>query len=291
MLLQQLANAFVASRHWDAASLSRLAFWVEVLGHLEAAAVTVDEVDAAVVQLAQRGRLFGGKRATHASGQPLKGATINRYCSTLASVYKFARRARLLPRNHVPPTRGIERLPEPVDPDRYLRVEEAERILACARVVDRRWKRLPALIVLALHTGLRKSNLAHLRWDQVDLAGRRLVLGRTKNGEPIGCALTERCVEELARLTGKDPCALVFGNRNGRPFSFDGLWARSCALAGLADRNFHQLRHGCGTALALAGISQAQIMAVMGHKTLSASRRYMHHNISDQRDVVNRVFG
>jgi integrase len=291
MQFKHLADAFVASRNWDAASLSRLAYWVDVFGPREAESITTDEIDAALVRLAQRGRLLSGRRATTASGQPLKGATLNRYVGTLGSVYKFARRARLLPRQHVAPTRGIERLPEPVDPDRYLRVEEAERILACARVVDRRWRRLPALIVLALHTGLRKGNLQALRWEQVDLAARRLVLGRTKNGEPIGCALTARCVEELEKLTGKEPQALVFGNRSGQPFHFGGLWRRACALANLPGRNFHQLRHGCGSALAAAGVSQAQIMAVMGHKTLTASRRYMHHNIADQRDVVDRVFG
>lgn len=290
MLLKQVADAFAASRQWDAASLSRLAHWVEKLGERVFVDVTADQVDEAIVQLAERGRLRAGKRPTERSGQPLKGSTVNRYVSTLGSVYRFARRARLVPRTLLPPTRGIERLPEPVDPDRYLRQEEVERILACARVVDRRWKRLP-LIVLALYTGLRKGSLQKLRWENVDLPARRLVLDRTKNGEPIGSALTERCVTELERLPGKVSEALVFGNRYAKPFNFKSLWKQSCELARLPGRNFHQLRHGCGSALALGGTSQAQIMAVMGHKTLSASQRYMHHNVADQRAVVDKVFG
>lgn len=291
MQLKQVADAFAASRQWDCASLSRLAFWVDMLGDREIIEVTIDDVDNAIVRLAERGRLRAGRRRTEPSGQPLKGATINRYVSTLGSVYRFARRARLVPRNVLPPTRGIERQPEPVDPDRYLRQEEVERILACARVVDRRWKRLPALIVLALHTGLRKGSLQKLRWENVDLGARRLVLGRTKNGDPIGAALTERCVAELERLPGKEPAALLFGNRHGKPFHFKHIWVRTCALAGLPGRNFHQLRHGCGSALALGGTNQAQIMAVMGHRTLKASERYMHLNTDDQRAVVDKVFG
>jgi len=114
----------------------------------------------------------------------LKPATINRYQSTLGSVYRFARKARLVPRNFVAPTRGIEKQPEPIDPDRYLRQEEVERLLACARVVDKKWKRLPALIVLALHTGLRKGNLQNLKWDNVDLSGRRVVLAALKMAIP-----------------------------------------------------------------------------------------------------------
>ena len=83
----------------------------------------------------------------------------------------------------------------------------------------------------------------------------------------------------------------MFGNRYDRPFHFKHLWKRACELAGLPGRNFHQLRHGCGSALALRGVNQAQIMTVMGHRTLSASRRYMHLNTDDQRAVVDKVFG
>ena len=291
MLFKQVVDAFVASREWDASSLGRLEYWAECFGDREFAALTVDDVDAALMRLAERGRLLAGRRSTKRSGRPLKGATINRYQSTLGSIYKFARRARLVPRNFVTPTHGIEKLPEPIDPDRYLRQEEVERIIACARVVDRFWKKLPALIVVAFHTGLRLGSLMKLKWENVDLEARRLVLGHTKNGDPIGSALTARCAAELERLSRKESGALVFGSRCGRPFQFRHLWSRACTLAGLPGRNFHQLRHGCGSALARAGTGQAQIMAVMGHRTLTASARYMHLNTDDQRAVVDKVFG
>ena len=64
MLFKQVADAFAASRQWDSASLSRLEFWTDCLGSREFAAVTPDEVDDAMVRLAQRGRLLGGKRPT-----------------------------------------------------------------------------------------------------------------------------------------------------------------------------------------------------------------------------------
>lgn len=291
MLFKHVVDAFVASRQWDASSLGRLEFWVQCLGNLEVSSVTIDDVDNALLRLAERGRLQAGRRPPAMTGVALKGATVNRYQSTLGSIYKFARRARLVPRNFMSPARGIEKSPEPVDPDRYLRQEEVERIIACARVVDRRWKRLPAIVVLAFHTGLRVGSLKKLKWENVDLGARRLVLGRTKNGDPIGSALTIRCVQELERLPSKDPTALVFGNRHGRPFHFKHLWVRACVLAGLPGRNFHQLRHSCGSALARGGTSQAQIMAVMGHRTLSASQRYMHLNTDDRRSVVDKVFG
>jgi hypothetical protein len=70
---------------------------------------------------------------------------------------------RVIPRGHQSPLAGLERAPEPVDPERYLRPEEVERLIVLARVVDRRWRRLPALIRLACVSGLRRGNLTALR--------------------------------------------------------------------------------------------------------------------------------
>jgi integrase len=286
-----VVDAFAASRKWDSASLSRLAFWNECLGAHEFGAVTPEHVDEALVRLSERGRLKAGKRLTMRSGEPLAPATINRYVSTLQSIYKFARKARLLPRTFVSPATGIEKFPEPVDPDRYFNDDDVKRLRACARVVDRRWGRLSALILMAYHTGLRRGSLLALRWQQMDLIARRVVLSRTKNGSPQGVALTQVCAEELGRFTNKEPNGLVFGNRSGGPMHFDRLWDRTCAMAGLSGRVFHELRHGTGSALARSGASQAQIMAILNHRTLTASRRYMHHNVNDQQAVVDRVFG
>jgi integrase len=290
--LSAVVDAFVASREHDRATLGRLAFWVECLGSRELSAIAPDEIDTALVRLAERGRLVPRRgHDTAPAGIALAGSTTNRYISQLQSIFKYARRLRLLPRAHVPPTRGIEKAPEPLDPNRYLRPEEVERLLKVARVLDTRWGRLPALILTAFHTGLRVGNLQALRWRDVDLEQRTVTVAKTKNGQPIVAALSARAAAELAKLPGQIPDALVFAGRADRAHNFRGLWIKVCTEAGLPGRNFHQLRHGCGSALATAGVGQAQIMAIMGHRTLTASARYMHQNASDKLAVVDRVFG
>lgn len=285
-------DAFVASREFDRGTLARLAFWEESLGSRDLAEITADDVDLALVRLAERGRLVPRRgQATEPAGSPMSGSTYNRYVSQLASVFKYARRLRLLPRAHVPPTRGVEKSPEPADPNRYLRAEEVERILTVTRLLDTRWGKLSALVLVAFHTGLRLGNLMTLRWGDVDLARRTITVLKTKNGRPQVSALSARAADALRNLPGQEPGALVFEGRKGLPFGFRRLWIRVCTEAGLPGRNFHQLRHGCGHAMATAGVNQAAIMAVMGHRTLSASSRYMHANASDKLDVVDRVFG
>lgn len=289
--LNAVIDAFMAAAERDAATQSRLAFWADALGDREVAEITPEDVDLALVKLAERGRLRPRRgKETENAGAPLAGSTFNRYISQMQTIYKYARRLRLLPRAHVPPTKGVEKAPEPSDPNRYLRPEEVEKLLQFARLLDKTWGKLPALITLAFHTGLRKGNLMELRWADVDLDRRTVTVLKTKNGKPIVSALTERAVVELQRLPGRHPDSLVFEGRGGRSFNFRGLWVKVCTEAGLPGRNFHQLRHGCGSALATAGVQQAQIMQIMGHRTLTASARYMHSNADDKRQVVDRVF-
>jgi integrase len=208
----------------------------------------------------------------------------------IGSVFKHARRLKLVPRTFVAPTRGIERAPERPDPERYLRPEEVARLLAVARVMDRRWKKMPALITVAYHTGLRVGSILAVRGKDLDLDACTLVVNRTKNGDPITAGLSTAAIAELKRLPKMGAEELVFGS-GGKPYTYDSMWERIAKAAGLEGRVFHELRHGHGYMLARAGVSQQLIMASMGHKTLSASARYAHASIRDKQDVIARVFG
>lgn len=148
-----------------------------------------------------------------------------------------------------------------------------------------------ALIVLAHHTGLRKTNLQRLKWSDIDLKHRTATVQKTKNGRPIVSPLSSRSIELLSRLPNKHPDAYIFEGRGGKPFDFRALWIKVTKEAGLTGRNFHQLRHGCGFMLASSGVNQATVMQIMGHRTLSASSRYMHSNVSDRQQVIDKVFG
>ena len=108
------------------------------------AEITEHDVDKALEALVARGKLKPGINGKPAkpTGEPLAGSTINRFISTLAGIFKYARRVRALPRSHTPPTRGIEKAPEPVDPDKYFRPEEVDDLVKVARVVDQKWRKM-----------------------------------------------------------------------------------------------------------------------------------------------------
>lgn len=290
-LFKDVVEAYIASRELDSASLTRLAFWTDAIGDREVGGITAEDVDVALIKLAERGRLLGGKMATAPVGKPLSGATVNRYLTQAGSVFKHARRLKLVPRAFIPPTRGIERTPERPDPERYLRTDEVDRLIAVSRVLDKRWGKMTALIIVAYHTGLRVGSLLTTRGKDLDLEAGTLTVSRTKNGDPITASLSSSSIFELKRLPKAAADELVFGNHSGKPYAYRALWLRICKEARLPGRVFHELRHGHGYALARAGVSQQLIMKSMGHRTLTASARYAHASIQDKAAIIARVFG
>ena len=102
--LAQTVAGFLAAKNYDAATVSRCAFWVEHLGDRELKDISPEEFDEALIILAERGRLKAGKnRKTVRTGKPLKASSFNRYVGQLGSVYRYAKRLRLLPRAYIPP--------------------------------------------------------------------------------------------------------------------------------------------------------------------------------------------
>jgi hypothetical protein len=97
-LFKDVADALVASREWDQATLSRLAYWVEVFGERDLLTITPDEVDAGLLRLAERGRLKGGKRATAATGKPLSAMRCQRVTIPERLICRDPRGHRVMPK-------------------------------------------------------------------------------------------------------------------------------------------------------------------------------------------------
>jgi integrase len=291
--LSAVIDGFVASRdHWDAGTLARLEFWVSALGSCELTEITPEQVDDALVTLAERGRLRPSRAGTLPAGKPLAGATINRHVAQLGSVYAYARRLRVTPRSFIPPTRGVERSPEPPDPDRYLTEAQVDRLQAVARVIDTNWGKFEALIRVLATTGLRIGNVMALRWKDVDLERRTLSVARTKNGTPFVAAMPEKTAAALAALPGKQfPGALVFCGRTGRPYKIRRIWKKAVTEIGVPRATPHWLRHHAGHTLAKNGVPQPMIMKILNHKSLAASSRYFHASVDDRREIADKVFG
>lgn len=126
----------------------------------------------------------------------------NRCVETLRAAWKWADREDLLPGGLQDPTKkyggrlGFKYKER--SRDRWLRVEETERLMAAVRAEDDPYVR--AAVPLFLLTGLRKRELLAARWSDVDLGRGEIRLPDTKSGEAQTRTLTTDAVGILREM-------------------------------------------------------------------------------------------
>lgn len=285
VFLSEVVDGFIGSYQGrDPSLFGRLEFWKVALGHLELTAITAELVDAELVKLVERGT--AGKGAP----RPLSGATVNRYRAALGSVIKYAKKRRIVKLSWHSPLRDLPAEPESSGKLDYLTAQQVDKLIVQARLV--RWRKLPALVMMAFQTGMRRGSLLGLRWGDIDLDAGTASVDRTKNGTPHVATLTPAVVAELRRIGPKGADDLVFsGFKDNKPHDFRVCFAKALADAGLPPVTFHALRHSCASHMARSGAQLLQIADVMSHKSISMTKRYSHLCVADRARVTAQYFG
>lgn len=103
------------------------------------------------------------------------------------------------------PTQGVNLKRVPKKFPKFLSPEEVEQILQTIDEKARSAHWLKDVIRVTVHTGLRRGEVINLRWRDVDLENRRLVVSntedfRTKNGKDRKVPLSETPYETLRRM-------------------------------------------------------------------------------------------
>ncbi len=142
---------------------------------------------------------------------------------------------------------------------------------------ERRWPigtKQRLAFALMLYTGQRRSDVHRMTWTDVSEGSIRVV--QQKTGRKLTIPLHRDLLGILA--VGNRDHVTIINTEYGRPFTVDGFsqWFRDAiTAAGLPlECQPHGLRKAAGRRLAEAGCSTHEIMAVLGHKTLSEAERY-----------------
>jgi integrase len=127
---------------------------------------------------------------------------------------------------------------------------------------------------LMLYTGQRRSDVHRMTWPDVTESAIRVV--QQKTGTKLQIPLHPALLAVLA-VTNRDHVTIL-NTEYGKPFTVDGFGGfmrNAIAAAGLPlDCQPHGLRKAAGRRLAEAGCTAHEIMAVLGHRTLSEAERY-----------------
>ena len=216
--------------------------------------------------------------------QEVTAYSVRHELSLLSHLFSKAKKEWGLPIEN--PVADIERPPPPRGRTRFLTDNEAAKLLESSRR-SRNYKFYYYILAL-LHTGMRSSEAAGLRWSQIDLKKRVIYLPTTKNNDPRWVPLTKELtfkLEDLKRISNGNDDELVFLNENqlktDRTIARPGLKFRESfnaakKRAGLLDIHMHDLRHTAASHLIMSGVDIRTLADILGHRTLQMVQRYTH---------------
>jgi integrase len=237
---------------------------------------------------------FGGKRPTDITVQDIQAfqadqsrrgkapASVNRYAGILSQMFALAVQWGQVGHN---PVEEVAPLRVRNARTRFLSDEDEDMLVkACGPAIK-------AVIIAAIHPGLRRTELATLTWRDTDLQ-RRIVrvrpeysksrIGREVPMDRTVYALLSGLRTPTAR--GSDP---VFKNRFGRAFKrLSTLFSCVVKRTELVDVRFHDLRHTFASRLVMRGADLRTVQELMGHQDIRSTQRYAHLSASHKQNMV-----
>lgn len=161
---------------------------------------------------------------------------------------------------------------------RVSRVEEAAFYREAADYESDHESTVPigAVIRFAILTAMRRGEIAALDWSRVDLRVGLVTVVDTKNGSTRSVPLRDEAYEMLFNFGPRDSGS-VFGTTSA---SIGTAFARVKARTNLEGIRFHDLRHEATSRFfedaAKFKLTDMEIAAITGHKSMAMLRRYTH---------------
>jgi integrase len=185
------------------------------------------------------------------------------------------------------PARSVTHRREDNNRVRFLTEEEEKKL---RNVIEAKWSSHLPELDLAINTGMRKGSQYGLTWDMVDFRGRMLNIPRTKNEEPIHVPLNDAAIAALRVVQDRgDGRGRVFQSaKTGEPLENGRHWFDEAVMeAEIKNFRWHDLRHTFASRLRTKGTPLEDIADLLGHKSLTMTRRYAHLGPNKLHSVVS----
>lgn len=213
--------------------------------------------------------------------QEVKGSTVNREVACLKRMFNLASKWGHIDSN---PVKGVEFFKEPKKNFRWFPEEEISKFLTASS------RRMKAIYLVGINTGLRISELLALKWLQVDFANGYLTVEESKTDEYRKVKMNQVVTDVLKSIERNGE--YVFANRDGRPLlRINKAFKSTCRRAGLTPATPHAMRHTFASHLMKLGVDPYTIMELGGWKSLEMVMRYSHLAPNHKQMAVNKLAG
>lgn len=247
-----------------------------LLGQMKVAAVTTPDVEGFMRAVAEGKTAARSKTSKKRGLSNVRGGigTASRTVGLLGAIFTYAVRHRMRADN---PVRSVMR-PADGRRERRLTDEEYAALGTALReaTIQNVWPAAVAAVRFLALTGWRSGEALGLRWAELDLAKRTVVLADTKTGRSMR-PLSHAACDVLRGLSKTGDLVFPPTRGDGRMSGFRKLWDRIAKLGNLpADATPHTLRHSFASLAGDLGYSEPTIGTLIGHKGHSITSRYVH---------------
>jgi integrase len=280
LTFKSLANEYMSQ--WtgkDENMIRRAEFWLNVFGDKPVKSIKPSHIEKILNQYAV-GAVNGYGR-----DKPKSNNTLLRMKSVLSGIFIYAIDKKYLDKN---PTEKVRIKAQQNQIERFLSDDERERLLEACKQSS--WDKMYLLILLAITTGMRKSELMNLRWSDIDFEKRLATLHDTKNGSPRINPIPSFVLDEMRRYQQIGKGLIFFSpNNQEKPFDFRKQWNWVREQANLNNFRFHDLRHTAASYLVMEGATLHEAGQILGHKSEQTTKRYAHLSTDHKAALAERV--
>lgn len=149
---------------------------------------------------------------------------------------------------------------------RFLENDEKDRLLAACD------DKIKPIVLVALLTGMRQSEILNLQWDHIDFTNGLIHVLKTKSGYPREIPIAGHLSPLLTALNS--------GN-GGRLFDLscratNRHFNQAAKAAGIVNFRFHDLRHTFASDVVMRTNDLLLAQHLLGHRTIRMTQRYAH---------------
>lgn len=167
---------------------------------------------------------------------------------------------------------------------------------------------LKSVVRFALSTGLRRSNIINLEWQQIDMQRKVAWINpeESKSGRAIGVALNDTAAKVLREQIGKHN-KYVFVHTHASNRSDGSLtpeirklrvdsnkaWYSALKRAGIDNFRFHDLRHTWASWLVQSGVPISALQEMGGWESIEMVKRYAHlspNHLNEHARQIDAIF-
>ena len=150
---------------------------------------------------------------------------------------------------------------------------------------------------MLLDTGCRYTEIAQLKWSDVDISKQKIMVWRGKTKIETHLIMTDQVYSMLMkRMQNPNKHATwIFTDVTGethRKYSSIAIRNAIKRIDGLEYFSLHDLRHCCASKLVNAGMTIPEVAIILGHRDISTTMQYAHLDVTNvtqkAADILNK---